>query len=258
MSADKGVLVAIEGIDGAGKTTQVERLQAALEGTGEPVIATKEPTHGYWGQKIRASAQNGRMPPYEELRAFKEDRKEHLQTVIRPALADGKIVLLDRYFYSTVAYQGPRAGDIAAVEKEMRELADPADIAFVLDLDPELALMRVNGRDAANKFEKLGPLTKSRKVFQQLCETDPAVFEIDGSMSIDAVYTTLVRLLVDHGLRAKRCPKNYQCDNWYYCGFRMTGTCRWWQLAQALIGEKHSQGLPALKRSPVENPLSPG
>src|SRR4051794_4247303 len=105
-----GILIAVEGIDGAGKTTQVTRLCAALADVGETVVRSKEPTNGPHGRRLRESAQTGRMNADEELQTFIADRREHVETVIRPALERGETVILDRYFYSTVAYQGVRTG----------------------------------------------------------------------------------------------------------------------------------------------------
>src|SRR5260370_25230495 len=99
---NRSILIAIEGIDGAGKTTQVERLAQALRVVGQELVISKEPTNGRWGKKIRESAANGRLPLKEELKAFINDRTEHVRNVIQPALDTGKIVILDRYFYSTI------------------------------------------------------------------------------------------------------------------------------------------------------------
>src|SRR4051794_35061604 len=117
-----GIFIVVDGIDGAGKTTQVQLIGDALEAAGEVVVRSKEPTNGPWGQKLRASAANGRLPLDAELRAFVEDRKEHVASVIRPAMDDGKIVIVDRYFYSTIAYQGSRGADACSVEGDMRSL----------------------------------------------------------------------------------------------------------------------------------------
>ena len=103
---DSGTLIAMEGIDGAGKTTQVDLLVEFLRSAGVRVVRSKEPTDGPWGKKIRHSAANGRMTLEQEIEAFVDDRKEHVQNVIAPALNDGQTVVLDRYFYSTIAYQG--------------------------------------------------------------------------------------------------------------------------------------------------------
>src|SRR4051812_44926791 len=127
-----GIFIAIEGIDGAGKTTQVERLYNALSAADEIVVRSKEPTDGPHGLRIRASAQNGRMNPHEELAAFVADRREHVAKVIRPALSRGEIVILDRYLYSTIAYQGPRTGHLPCeLYAEMQEFPIP-DITFLI------------------------------------------------------------------------------------------------------------------------------
>jgi dTMP kinase len=114
-AAKEGILLAVDGIDGAGKTTQVKLLADALRAAGENVLASKEPTDGQWGRRLRQSAQNGRLSLEDELHAFIEDRKEHVATTILPALAAGSVVLLDRYFYSTIAYQGARGADVATL-----------------------------------------------------------------------------------------------------------------------------------------------
>lgn len=93
-----GILIAVDGIDGAGKTTQVELLREAFEAAGETVTASKEPTNGPWGRLVRESAQSGRLGLADELHAFLEDRKEHVEELVKPALARGEIVILDRYF----------------------------------------------------------------------------------------------------------------------------------------------------------------
>jgi len=172
---DNGIFIVVDGIDGAGKTTQVQILGDALEAAGESVIRSKEPTNGEWGKKLRASAANGRMSLEDELRAFVEDRKEHVVTLIRPALDAGKVVILDRYFYSTIAYQGSRGADVRSIEGDMRSLFPAPDVAFLLDADPVITLHRVeNGRgDTPNHFERLDLLQDVRKVFLELAHNDP-------------------------------------------------------------------------------------
>src|SRR4051812_21534342 len=98
--AGRGVLVAVEGIDGAGKTTQTRLVADRLRALGFDVVTSKEPTTGRWGQMLRDSALTGRLEPAEELAAFVADRREHVATLIEPALGAGKIVLVDRYYFS--------------------------------------------------------------------------------------------------------------------------------------------------------------
>src|SRR5271168_4347864 len=101
-----GFLIAIEGIDGTGKTTQAHHVQELLQSRKLVVIRTKEPTTGHWGQVLRDSALTGRLSLEEEVETFIKDRKEHVETKINPALKDGHIVIADRYYFSSMAYQG--------------------------------------------------------------------------------------------------------------------------------------------------------
>jgi dTMP kinase len=231
----RAVLVAIEGIDGAGKTTQVSMLREALRLVGEEPVVSKEPTHGPWGQKIRQSAANGRMPVDEELAAFIEDRTEHVEGTIGPALTDGRIVILDRYFYSTIAYQGCRGADVVQIEAEMIRRFPVPDAVFVLDLDPKLSLFRINHsrKDIPNEFEKLEGLQKARYIFQRL--NGQHVHVIDGSASPSVVHAQILAKFVEGALKSKRCSKSYGCDNQWDCIYRLAGTCEWFRLAQALL-----------------------
>jgi dTMP kinase len=168
-----GILVAFEGIDGAGKSTQVATLARRLRQHGLDVLATREPTDGPWGRKIRQSALTGRLPREQELEAFIEDRREHLELEVLPALGAGQIVIVDRYVLSTVAYQGARGFDPKELASS-NAFAPPADLCLVFDLEPELGLSRVNRRGvAADLFEKLDELRIARHIF-----TDPELLAV--------------------------------------------------------------------------------
>ncbi|MBU4231991.1 MAG: dTMP kinase, partial [Proteobacteria bacterium] len=106
--ARHGVLLALEGVDGCGKSTQAGLLATALRERGLEVVLTCEPTDGPLGQQIREYFQGPTryLSAKEELNLFMADRREHVEKVINPALAEGKIVITDRYYYSSVAYQG--------------------------------------------------------------------------------------------------------------------------------------------------------
>src|ERR1700754_528005 len=95
-----GFLVAIEGIDGAGKTTQIQLLARFCEENRLAHVVSKEPTNGRYGQMIRDSAQRGRMSVEQELEVLRQDRMEHVRELIGPALAREQIVILDRYYFS--------------------------------------------------------------------------------------------------------------------------------------------------------------
>jgi len=235
--SSQGIFIVIDGIDGAGKTTQVQLLGDAFEAAGESVVRSKEPTGGAWGRKLRESATNGRMPLDQELRAFVEDRKEHVANVIQPAINAGSIVIVDRYFYSTIAYQGSRGADAKSIAGDMRALFPSPDVAFLLDADPVITLHRIeNGRgDSPNHFERLDQLAVVRKVFLDIAQNDPVMRIIDGSQSINAVFEAIANVLIEGVLKQKRCAKPYPCDV-FNCVPRLAGECNWAEIVPKLQG----------------------
>ncbi len=166
---NRGVLIAVEGIDGAGKTTQTLLLAERLKKVGYSTINLHEPTEGKWGQRIREIAKSGRqnISPEEELNLFYQDRLEDVTSNINPSLQEKKIVLMDRYYFSSIAYQGARGLDINAIEKMNEEFAPKPDILFILDLKPSVAIQRIkrNRDDGPNEFEKNKHLEKAREIF---------------------------------------------------------------------------------------------
>lgn len=224
----EGILIAFEGIDGAGKTTQANLLRDALTAVGETVILTKEPTNGKWGSLLRESATSGRLPPEEELKAFEEDRKEHLSTLIEPSLAAGNVVILDRYFYSTVAYQGHRRGSPHDIDARMCSFSRIPDITLLLDADPAVCLTRITKRDERpNLFERVDELEGVRSIFNELPAGHQEIVALDASMSIDALHAQIIEVLLEGAFKKKRCAKKYGCDEPMNCGFRISETCRW-------------------------------
>lgn len=161
------MLIVLEGIDGAGKTTLRDGLAARLEQAGHEVVRTKEPTDGPLGKRIREIAKAGRetVSAEEELALFHEDRKLHVQSLVLPALARGAVVLQDRSYFSTVAYQGERGLDRAKLLAMEQAIAPAPDVLFVLDLPPEASLERVRSRGASDDFETLESLRRVREVF---------------------------------------------------------------------------------------------
>lgn len=235
MNTYPGILIALDGIDGAGKTTQVRLLERAFTDIGESVIVSKEPTDGEWGQKLRDSAFAGRLPFEEELEAFILDRQDHLSKKIIPALKDGKIVILDRYFYSTIAYQGILVDDYRSIEPRIRANVLVPDAAFLLSLPADLALCRVTARDGKpNLFERQEDLEKAGRIFTSLAAADSTITSIDGTMSVPLLYSTIMQKLVDGALKSKRCGKAYGCDDPVYCMPRITDSCGWWSTKKKL------------------------
>jgi len=149
-----GRLIVVEGIDGSGKSTLVAGLAEALRARGVDAVATKEPTDGPHGRRIRALAAAGeRLPPEEELALFEKDRAAHTVELVRPALAAGRWVVQDRGFHSTAAYQGARGLDRDWILRRSGALAPEPDVLLWLDLPVEAALARVDGRGDRDAFE---------------------------------------------------------------------------------------------------------
>src|SRR3954447_9789468 len=158
----RGFLVAVEGIDGSGKTTQVERLARYCDEKRLTYILSKEPTSGKYGQLIRNSASSGRLSVEEELDIFLKDRREHVEQVINPALAKEKIVILDRYYFSTAAYQGAHGADPELILAANEQFAPRPDLLVILDVPAEVGVERIRRRgDEPNKFESISSLEKA-------------------------------------------------------------------------------------------------
>lgn len=182
----RGLLIAVEGIDGAGKTTQTVRLAENLARFGVEVVVSKEPTAGPWGAKLRASAATGRLAPLDEFTAFINDRREHVTTLIRPALDRGAIVLLDRYYFSSVVYQGVRGLDPDDIRHANEAFAPRPDLAVVLTLSPERAAERIGAREGgANGFEGLDNLRAVARGFEGL--KLPGLVRVDGDRDVDTI-----------------------------------------------------------------------
>lgn len=182
-----GLFIVIEGIDGTGKSTQAKRLGDWLASQGREVVLSREPTAGPWGQKLRESAATGRLSPEDELQYFLNDRREHVEELIAPSLAAGKVVILDRYYFSTMAYQGARGFDPAEIRRKNEEFAPVPDLLLIMDLDVDSALERIGARgDTANEFEKRDNLERCREIFLSL-KDEGFVRVIDTRGTLDEV-----------------------------------------------------------------------
>jgi dTMP kinase len=163
------LLVVLEGIDGTGKSTLARSLAQQLTLLGHDVVLSREPTDGPHGRRLRQSATLGRLSANEELETFIADRREHVSSLILPSLAAGRIVVLDRYYFSTAAYQGSRGLDWRAILDRNEAFAPEPDLLLILEIDPTQSLGRIQGRgDAANEFERLENLQKVDAVFRTL------------------------------------------------------------------------------------------
>jgi dTMP kinase len=159
----RGRLITVEGVEGAGKSTQVETLRAWLEARGVAVHATAEPNGTALGAGLRRIlGEVDRVTPLTEACLFAASRVEHVARVIRPALAAGQVVLCDRYVDSTVAYQGYGRGLALETIAELNRIATGGvmpELTIVLDLDVGEGLRRVRARSgvrsACDPFERL-------------------------------------------------------------------------------------------------------
>lgn len=192
-----GLLVVIEGIDGAGKTTLAARLREQLNALGWDVESSKEPTQGRFGQALRATAATGRLAPEAELDLLIQDREEHVREFISPTLARGGVVILDRYYFSNVAYQGAAGLDPNLVLARNEAFAPVPALVLLLDLPVAAGLARIAARgDFANKFEVPETLELARRMF---VETLPATgVVVDAMQSADDVFL----LALGHVFRA--------------------------------------------------------
>lgn len=200
MGVKRGRLLALEGLDGSGKSTQAERIARALRDAGREVDLTREPTDGAMGRRIRAMARSGEaVAPAEELRWFVADRREHVERVIEPALAAGRWVVTDRYFLSTVAYQGARGLDwreiLAASERDF----PLPDVALVFEIDPRGGLARVRARGATSEpvFERADYLASVAAIFAAIDR--PYVVRVDAEGPVEEVTSRALATLRARG-----------------------------------------------------------
>jgi dTMP kinase len=183
----EGLFIVIEGIDGTGKSTQARHLADWFTHQGRNVVLSREPTDGPWGRQLRESASTGRLSPEDELQYFLNDRRQHVDELINPALAAGKVVILDRYYFSTMAYQGARGFDPLEIRRRNEEFAPIPNLLLILDLDVDIAHQRIGVRgDTTNEFEKRENLMRCREVFLSL-KNEPFARMIDSNGTFDEV-----------------------------------------------------------------------
>lgn len=206
-SKRRGLLIAIEGIDGAGKTTQARLLRETLEKQGYEVALFREPGDSRYGREIRELSKHGRtISAEEEMVLFREDRRIDVADNIEPALSKGAVVVMDRYYFSSMAYQGAAGLDPQYVQAQNEEFAPRPDLTLVLDVTPRVGIERIHARqDTPNSFEVAEDLEEARKFFHTF--ESPDVVVVDGLPAIDAVQAqiwALVKPLLQRVRRGKR------------------------------------------------------
>ena len=199
-----GFLFVLEGIDGSGKTCVCKELVKRLQSIGYEVVHLREPTNeSQWGKEIRERSPAGELTPEEELDLYTKDREWHIANRIQPALKEGKVVLMDRYFFASGAYQSTvldlHWSEILQINREKLSAPEP-DIVFILDVSAEIGLERATGRTGiANlQFEKLDRLVKVRQNYLEMIENDTATFElIDAKHPLNQVVDEIYDIITD-------------------------------------------------------------
>lgn len=191
-----GLFLTFEGIDGSGKSTQCKRLAAALEARGLDTVLTREPGGSAGAEEIRALVLEGdpdRWSAETELLLFTAARRDHLERLIAPSVAAGKVVICDRFADSSRMYQGLSRGDLRATVDQLHTLmiGREPDLTILLDMDPETGLARAKGRQGhEERFEDMGLelQQKMRAGFLALAEEFSNRFVvINGDQSADDV-----------------------------------------------------------------------
>lgn len=202
------MFISFEGIDGSGKSTQARMLAESLRTRGYDVVLTREPGGSPGAEEIRRLVLEGdpdRWSAHTEILLFTAARRDHLERVIEPALATGKVVICDRFADSTRMYQGLSRGDLRALVDQLHALmiAREPDLTILIDIDPATGLARAKGRQGSEeRFEDfgLGLQQKMRAGFLDLArEFAPRFAVIDGAraseiIAKDVLETALTKL----------------------------------------------------------------
>jgi dTMP kinase len=187
--AKKGVFICIEGLDGSGKSTQAKLLTKKLNRAGYKAVYTAEPSQGKIGKFIRKRLfEANRMPTTVEALLFAADRIEHVQNQVAPALAEGKIVVSDRYVYSSLAYQGSAGLSLDWIEAVNANAQKP-DLCIFIDVEPSVVLERLKRKKSV--MENLETQQKVREIYLKYVQKGE-LLRVDGGKSksevLDALY----------------------------------------------------------------------
>jgi dTMP kinase len=193
-----GTFIAFEGGEGTGKSTQSKLLKKWLEDRGETVVLSREPGGTNLGQglrKILLGHETGEISPRAEALLYAADRAHHVYSVIRPALAKGEVVISDRYFDSSIAYQGAgrvlSPGEVARISRWATESLFPT-LTIVIDLSAETGIGRLKSHDRL-EAEPLAFHERVRQEFLQIARLDPERYlVVDGTQSIEEIHQEII------------------------------------------------------------------
>lgn len=197
----KGYWISFEGGEGSGKTTLIELLRQALIKQGHDVLVTREPGGVPIAEQIREvilRRDNTAMDPITEALLFAAARRQHLVQKVLPALHQGKVVLMDRYVDSSVAYQGYARGLGMAEVKQLNDFAIQGalpDITFWIDLDPAIGLARI--AESGRNINRLDEETRQfhervREGYRRIAQVDERVKKINGNQSPELILADIL------------------------------------------------------------------
>jgi len=198
MALNKGILIVFEGIDGSGKSVQAGLLKEKLKDKGFDVVSFQEPSGSKWGREIKNKAlYPDSLSPEEELDLFVKDRRENVEKNLKPALEKKKIVILDRYYFSTISYQGARGIDTERIRKVNEQFAPPADLVFILDIDARTGLDRIKERKNKERlFEREDYLAKVGQIFRSLKEKN--FIHLDALEAEEEISRKIEKVVLDY------------------------------------------------------------
>ena len=190
----RGIFICVEGLDGCGKTTQTKLLVRRLRKKGYDVTYTAEPSRGEIGSFIKKYCLHGleRVSSVVEALLFAADRFVHVEKEVIPALDEGKLVVSDRYVYSSLAYQGAAGLDVKWIET-INEHAMRPDLAIFIDVEPETVIQRLKPKKSV--MEKLETQREVQEVYMKFVEKGGLV-RINGNKSKGEVADDILRVVL--------------------------------------------------------------
>ena len=198
---EKGLFITFEGVDGCGKSTQMDLLAKYLKTNGYDVVLTREPGAKGLGEKIREILLNyeGDVSDGCESFLFLADRAQNIDIIVNPAISDGKVVLCDRHIDSTVAYQGYGRGlDIERINmlNDIATRGQKPDLTFVFDIDTETSMKRVGKNKDRMENAGIEFQNRVRQGYLDLAKKEPDRIKIiNSSKSVDEVYKNVIEII---------------------------------------------------------------
>ncbi|MEK7658513.1 MAG: dTMP kinase [Patescibacteria group bacterium] len=192
-----GKFIVVEGLDGSGKSAQVDLVIDYLKQQGREVVVTKEPTvESEAGKKIKQALRNEiTVEPLELQKLYVQDRREHLENKVIPALKEGKFVVSSRYAFSTFAYGHSDGLDVDLLVELNEEFILP-DLTIIIDVPPESCIERIEGRGEPKElFEKKEKLTKVNEIYKKIPEIFENVIMINGERPISEVFIDIKKTI---------------------------------------------------------------